>query len=134
MKRVTAYAVAICYSRTMAISSTPIRLDATLVDTARLAAKTLGRSVAQQIAHWARLGRELEASPDVSLDNVVAMLEGRQDYDALSLSEQAVLRREQAMRMEALRAGLRMDVLKAERQQSYAELNEAGEVVIRTPE
>lgn len=117
----------------MPVSSNPIRLDAELVQAARLAAKSLSRSVAQQIAHWARLGRALEASPDISVQSVLEVLGGAGDYDALQPKEQAVVRAQWTARMKELHGGLRMDRELRGQGMRYAELDESGAVVIREP-
>jgi hypothetical protein len=117
----------------MPVSSNPIRLDAELVEAARLAAKPMSRSVAQQISHWARLGRALEASPDISVRAIREALAGTADFDALSPKEQAVVRAQWQVRMKELEDGLRMDHELAEQGLRYAELDEAGCVVIREP-
>ena len=118
----------------MPVSSSPIRLDAELVAAARLAAKTMSRSVAQQIAHWARLGRALEASPDICVRAIREVLSGAGDYDALSPQEQAVVRARWSARMQELREGLRLDRELREQGMAYAELDDSGAVVIREPD
>jgi hypothetical protein len=45
--------------------SVPTRIDEDLFAAAREAAARNSRSAAKQINHWARLGRELEASADL---------------------------------------------------------------------
>ena len=42
-------------------STTPTRFDAGLFESAQAAGERAHRSAAQQLAHWARLGKELEA-------------------------------------------------------------------------
>jgi hypothetical protein len=76
----------------MATAATPIRLDRELAAAARDAAQTMSRSVAEQVSHWARLGRELERSPGVSVAQVQAVLRGQSAYDSLNQQEQAVVR------------------------------------------
>ncbi len=117
----------------MPVSSSPVRLDAELVASARVAAKLMSRSLAQQVAHWARLGRALEASPNLTLEAIAQVLDGSGDYDALSTEEQAIVRAEWAARMEALRDALHLDRELEAGGQSYAELDASGHVVVRTP-
>lgn len=117
----------------MASSQTPIRIDRDLAESAKDIAPRLSRSVAQQISHWARLGRELERSPDLSVTDIQRVLAGQGRYDALGSRERAVVKAEWLERMEALRTSLRLDeAFRAEGHQ-YAELNASGEVVIRRP-
>lgn len=73
---------------------------------AKSAGELLSRSAAQQINHWARIGRELEASRAVSTRDVAAVLAGRASYDDLGTREQAIVRAEWDERMAALRTDL----------------------------
>ena len=115
-------------------TSTPIRIDAELYAAATSAATVMSRSATQQIAHWARIGRELEASPGVSVDDVARVLRGAGDYDALNTEEQAVVRAFWAERIAALADALRLDRKLAAEGRPYVELDESGAVVRRDPE
>lgn len=115
-------------------TSTPVRIDAELYDEASSAASVMSRSTAQQIGHWARIGRELEASAGVSIDDVAQVLAGERSYDALGTEEQAVVRAFWAERMASLARGLRLDRDFAEEGRPYVELDDAGRVVRREPE
>ena len=117
----------------MAKSSSPLRLDEELVRSAGLVAPMMHRSVAQQVAHWAKLGRELEAGGDVSLARIAAVLRGRRSYDSLNAEEQAMTRSEWARRIELLRRALRLDLQFTASGRGYAELDARGRVVVRTP-
>lgn len=90
----------------MANSSTPIRLDAELLETAKLVGSRQSRSAAQQIAHWARVGREIEASRSMSAHAIAAVLAGRGSYDALDAEDQAVVRAEWTNRVDAVADGI----------------------------
>jgi len=90
-------------------TSGPVRIDAELCEDASTAASVMSRNTAQQIGHWARIGRELEASAGVSVDDVAKVLAGERSYDALGTEEQAVVRAFWAERMTALSRGLRLD-------------------------
>jgi hypothetical protein len=101
-----------------------------LYDDAKLAGEILSRSTAQQIDHWARIGREVEASPDISMSAIGEVLRGARSYDTLALpQEQAVVRAAWADRIEQLRGDL--DLRKVHENRPYAELDESGNVVIR---
>ena len=115
----------------MPTASSPLRLDAELVASAGLAAPAMSRSTAQQIAHWARIGRELERSPAVSLQAVADVLAGRADYDELPAEDQSVVRAFWTERMRALREALRLDLAFAASDYRYAELDARGKVVER---
>lgn len=117
----------------MTTSQTPIRIDRELADSAKEIAPKLSRSVAQQISHWARLGRELERSPDLCVKDIQRVLAGQQHIDELGPREQAVVKAEWLERMEALRSGLRLDEEFRTAGYQFAELNAAGEVVVRRP-
>lgn len=114
-------------------SSSPLRLDAELIRSAGLVAPMMSRSIAQQVAHWAAIGRELEAGGEVSVARIAAVLRGRRRYDRLSAEEQAWVRAEWSRRIEALRRALRLDRVFAGRGHRYAELDASGRVVERTP-
>ena len=114
-------------------TSTPIRIDNELYSAAAAVARLMSRSTAQQIAHWARVGRELEASADVSTERVARVLRGASDYDALSAEEQAVVRAFWAERMSSLSEALRLDRRFAAEGRPYVELDRDGNVVRREP-
>ncbi len=118
----------------MKTSSTPIRIDAELYAAATGAATVMSRSTTQQVAHWARIGRELEASSEVSIEKVAEVLRGARDYDALGTEEQAVVRAYWAERMAALVGALRLDRKFAAEGRPYVELDNDGAVVRRDPE
>lgn len=88
------------------MASAPTRIDEDLFAAAKSAGELLSRSAAQQINHWARIGRELEASRAVSTRDVAAVLAGRASYDDLGTREQAIVRAEWDERMATLRADL----------------------------
>lgn len=117
----------------MANSSSPLRLDAELLRSAGLVAPLMSRSVSQQVAYWAAIGRELEAGGELSIARIAAVLRGRARYDALSPEEQAWVRAEWAGRIEALRRGLRLDREFAGSGHRHAELDSKGRVVVRSP-
>ena len=117
----------------MATSHSPIRIDKELADSAREVAPKLSRSVAQQISHWARLGRELERSPNLSVVEIQRVLAGQADFDALPAREQAVVQAEWLERMTELRTSLRLNERFRAEGHQYAELGKDGNVVIRKP-
>ncbi len=115
-------------------TSTPVRIDNELYAAAAAIARLMSRSAAQQIAHWARIGRELEASSEVSTERVAQVLGGASDYDALNMEEQAVVRAFWAERMSSLADALRLDRKFAAEGRMYVELDEEGNVVRHDPE
>ncbi len=113
--------------------STPVRIDEELYATATEAASVMSRSAAQQLGHWARIGRELEASPDVSIEAVAEVLRGTREYDALDREEQAVVRAYWSERMTALSGALRLDREFEAEGRPYVELDDEGRVTRRGP-
>ncbi|HWA65359.1 MAG TPA: hypothetical protein VG899_03200, partial [Mycobacteriales bacterium] len=76
------------------------------------------------------LGRELEASADVSSGAIGEVLRGARSYDTLDHpQEQAIVRATWLERIEQLHRDLDMRKVLAGR--PYAELDESGNVVIR---
>jgi hypothetical protein len=108
----------------------PIRLDRDLAAAAREEAQAMSRSVAEQVSHWARLGRELERSPHVSVTDVQAVLRGTKPYDALNAQEQAVVRATWEEGIQATLAGLDLSASFAVQGHRYAELDDHGQLRI----
>ncbi|QWF20353.1 ParD-like family protein [Nocardioides sp. LMS-CY] len=73
-------------------TTTPTRFDADLFASAQVAGARSHRSAAQQLAHWARLGRELEAAGGVTQRDIDRVLAGQLSYDELGDRDQAVVR------------------------------------------
>ncbi len=71
-----------------------MRVDGELFAAAKATGADTGRNAAQQIAHWARIGRELESSPHISLHDIQRVLAGEPgaSYDDLSELDQAIVR------------------------------------------
>jgi len=110
-------------------TTSPIRVDDELYASAKLVGQLMSRSAAQQVAHWARIGRELESSNTISHRAIAAVLDGRRDYDALTDHEQAVVRAEWAERITERREGLNLAKEFADAGRSYVELDRDGNVV-----
>lgn len=117
----------------MATAAAPIRLDRELAAAARDAAQTMSRSVAEQVSHWARLGRELERSPQVSVAQVQAVLRGDAPYDGLGVQEQAVVRTHWDESLAATLATLNLADAFAAEGHRYAELGEDGRIQVTGP-
>lgn len=88
------------------MTTMPTRIDADLFEAAKAAGAVMSRSAAQQLNHWARLGRELEARRSVSVADIERVLAGRAAYDVLSDPEQAVVRAAWDERIDLARSGL----------------------------
>jgi hypothetical protein len=114
-------------------STSPARIDDELYSSAKAVGAVMSRSASQQIAHWARIGRELEAAGSVSSRAVRRVLAGIDDYDDLGAREQAVVRGEWAERMAGHVADLNFEREFAADGAAYAELDKQGRPVLREP-
>ena len=112
-------------------STMPLRVGDDLLASAKLAADATGRSAAQQIGYWAKLGRELERSGSVSVREVADVLAGARSYDELDAKAQAVVRAEWDARIEARRAALNLAERFAAEGRSWVEAGPDGTPVRR---
>lgn len=113
-------------------TTSPARIDDELYASAKLAGDVQSRSASQQVAHWARIGREIEASASISSRDIAEVLSGSRSYDTLGAKEQAVVRAEWAARMDRLREELNLAEEFAVAARGWVELDDAGRVVART--
>lgn len=90
----------------LAMATMPTRVDGDLFEAAKATGAVYSRSAAQQLAHWARLGRELEASTSVAHDAIARVLARQASYDELPDPAQAVVRVEWDDRVAATLAQL----------------------------
>lgn len=116
------------------MSTMPTRVDGELYDAAKVVGGALSRSAAQQITHWARVGREFESAAGVSQRDVARVLAGRDSYDALEARAQALVRVEWEERIRAAREGLDLAAEFVAEGQDWVEADEAGAVIRRTVE
>lgn len=114
----------------MSRNSQPTRLPADVYDSAVVATRVTSRTVPQQIAHWARIGRELEMSPRVNHRAITQVLTGTGSYDALGEDEQAIVREQWADRLTALRGALNYEAEFAASGESYSEVDQTGTVIV----
>lgn len=115
----------------MTRTSQPTRLPSDVYESAAAATLVTSRTVPQQIAHWARLGRELEMSPQLNHRAIARVLAGAGSYDSLGEQEQAIVREQWAERSTAFRDGLDYEAEFTATGESYSELDENGNVVVR---
>lgn len=113
------------------MSTRPVRIDGELFESARASGTALSRSAAQQLSHWARLGRELEASPQVSSRDVDRVLAGKQPYDSLTDPEQAVVRAGWDERVDLARADLDLATEFRAAGDTWSEAGADGTIVVR---
>ena len=114
-------------------TTVPTRIDGELHASAAMAGGVMSRSATQQLNHWARIGREVEASESISQRSVAEVLNGRRQYDELNAHEQAVVRAEWAERLEARLEALDLGDELAGEGWAYAELDDAGRVAVHRP-
>ena len=112
--------------------SAPTRIDEDVTSAAKVAAELFSRSTAQQVNHWARIGRELESSASISQRDIAEVLAGRASYDELSAREQAVVRAEWSERMTALRESLDLAAEFSAAGESWTEAGADGAPVKRS--
>jgi hypothetical protein len=112
-------------------TTSPARIDDELYASAKLAGSVQSRSAAQQVAHWARIGREIETSSSISHKEIAAVLAGSRSYDNLDPKEQAVVRAEWSARMDEARAELDVAEDFARVGRTWVELDGKGRVVER---
>lgn len=88
------------------MATAPTRIDGDVFAAAKVAAVANSRSATQQINHWARIGKALEASGVVRARDIADVLAGKASYDDLNSHEQAVVRADWDEQMDAARDGL----------------------------
>lgn len=109
----------------------PTRIDGELFAAAKVAGDVQSRSAAQQLDHWARIGRELEASPMITHGAIDKVLTGRAPYDALSDEAQAVVRAAWNEQISAKITELDFEERLQESGRPWAEADSDGHTVIR---
>jgi hypothetical protein len=110
-------------------TTSPARIDDDLYTSAKLAGEVQSRSASQQVVHWARIGREIEASGSISPRRVADVLAGSRHYDQLGPEEQAVVRAEWSERMDERREALDLAARFTAAGRSWVELDDEGHVV-----
>lgn len=109
----------------------PTRVDGDLYGAAKSAGAATSRSAAQQINHWARIGREFESSPGVRLRDIERVLAGDGSYDTLSEREQAIVRAAWEQSMAARRGALNFEEEFTQAGESWSEADADGQLVVR---
>lgn len=112
-------------------TTSPARIDDELYASAKLAGSVQSRSASQQVAHWARIGREIEASGSITATEIHEVLAGSNSYDALTPEEQAEVRAEWSVRMDERRRALDLASLFSGSGRTWMELDGDGNVVER---
>jgi hypothetical protein len=112
-------------------TTSPARIDDDLYAWAKLAGSVQSRSASQQVAHWARIGREIEASRSISHREIAQVLAGSRSYDSLDAKSQAVVRAEWSSQMDNLREALDLERTFDAAGRAWVELGAGGAVVER---
>ena len=112
-------------------TTSPARIDDDLYASAKLVGEIQSRSASQQVAHWARIGRELEASSDIAVRDVADVLSGAVEYDTLDSKAQAVVRAAWTERMQDARRSLNFSREFDGVGRTWVELDDDGQVVRR---
>lgn len=112
-------------------TTSPTRIDDDIFEAARVVGGVMNRSASQQVTHWARIGRELEASPNVSHREVIEVLKGERHYDSVGYQEQAIIRAEWGELADRRIARLNLVTIFEAANQSYVELDDDGQVMRR---
>lgn len=115
------------------MTAMPTRIENDLYAAAKAAGAVMSRSAAQQINHWARVGRELEAAEDISHREIEAVLAGRNSYDTINAREQAVVRAEWDERIAAAAAALNLEAEFISADETWVEADAEGNTVAREP-
>lgn len=110
-------------------TTSPARIDDDLYASAKLAGSVQSRSAAQQVVHWARIGREIEASASITQKDIAEVLAGSRSYDTLSAKEQAVVRAEWSARMDTRLEAVNLAEQFAATGRTWVELDDDGVVV-----
>ena len=113
------------------MSTMPTRVDGDLFAAAKSSGAVNSRSAAQQIAHWARIGRELEASTGVNHRDIESVLAGDGSYDALQEREQAIVRSAWDERIASRLSSLDLEARFEAAGIDWVEADDAGNVVTR---
>ena len=92
----------------------------------------MNRRTAQRLI--VRVGKELDAGPQVSAEKIMKVLRGNTSYDSLKIKDQVVARGCWGEKMTILRDELRLDLEFASQNRPYVELGEDGSVLRRGPE
>lgn len=111
----------------------PTRIDGELFEAAKAAGQVQSRSAAQQIDHWARIGREFEAAPAVTHGQIERVLTGQMPYDAVDDPAQAVVRAVWDERIAERIAGLNYAEQFEAAGIQWAEADQDGNAIMRGP-
>lgn len=113
------------------MSTMPTRIDGDLFEAAKASGALMSRSAAQQLSHWARLGRELEAARNVSHKDIERVLAHKAPYDSLTEPAQSVVRTAWDERIDEARDLLDLEAEFIASGETWSEADADGTLVIR---
>ena len=108
------------------VTTHPTRIDRDVWE----AAKARPGSATERVNHWARIGREFEASPGISQRDVSRVLSGDGSYDSLLEREQAIVRAAWDEQVAKTRVALNYTERFAAAGESWPEADDDGNLVI----
>jgi len=118
----------------MAIAqTTPTRFESDLFEAARAKGARVSRSAAQQLAHWARIGRAIESAPEVNQRLIERVLAGQAQYDGLNAEEKSVARAVWDQRIANRIENLDLTPMLANRHGGWVEADAAGNLIEHFP-
>ncbi len=110
-----------------------VKLSDKFVEIARSEAKLMKRSIAGQVEYWATLGRTVEASGALSLEDVRSLLQGTGSVQGLTPVDAALYLELLGGELESLDGSDRGIILELEEgQHPIAGEDEHGRLVVRT--
>ena len=112
-------------------STVPTRAEADLFAAAKAEGARMSRSAAQQLNHWARLGKALEASGVLRVRDIEKVLAGNARYDDLAAVDQAAARTLLDQRADEIRESLNFAEEFGANDMSWVEADEDGRAVVR---
>ena len=62
--------------------ATAVKLPENIIAEAKIISKALNRSLAEQIEHWARIGKIVEENPDLSYEFIKSILIAQEEIKA----------------------------------------------------
>lgn len=121
----------------MATAASPTRLDKDVYAAAKAAASLTGRTVSEQLSHWAKLGSEVEATALLELRRrrrTAQELLADRDYDGLNSDEQALVRTAWDEEMDERLAAADITAVKHAAGQPVITLDEDDNVIRHMPD
>ncbi|CAN5293484.1 ParD-like family protein [soil metagenome] len=119
------------------LTSKMARVDADVLGDAEVAGGLMDRSVAKQISHWARIGREVEAATILSTHRrrIAAVVDGDgSGYDLLDADEQAHVRALWGARIDQAAAAVDVAAEKRASGLPYATVDDDGNPILVHPD